>query len=284
MLGTSGNRWMLFPGPRLPFGMVKLSPDNTDDYALDAGYEYKNKSISGFGHVHSWMTGSFITMPATGDVRITPGIRNDTVSGYRSAIDHRTETASPGYYSVLLAKYNIRAELTATTRGGFQRYTFPKTDSCHILFDLQVVEEDKPKIIEASVRRVSDTEIEGFVKRILGWNEYTLHFVARFNRPFISMGGWKGSEIVNNTDTISLSSDSDIGAFVKFRPGNDPFPGSPLLPLYPKKTHVIPKESRLVGMIEESPSPRMVHLKNLVISSSNAGGQGISQFINIIKL
>jgi predicted alpha-1,2-mannosidase len=222
MLGTSGNRWMLFPGPCLPFGMVKLSPDNTDDYVLDAGYEYKNNSISGFGHVHSWMTGSFITMPATGDVRVTPGIKNDTVSGYRSAIDHRTETASPGYYSVLLAKYGIKAELTATTRGGFQRYTFPKTDSCHILFDLQVVEEDKPKIIEATVRRVSDTEIEGFVKRILGWNEYTLHFVARFNRPFISMGGWKGSEIIHNTDEIGVSSDCDIGAFVKFRPGNDP--------------------------------------------------------------
>jgi predicted alpha-1,2-mannosidase len=221
MLGTSGNRWMLFPGPCLPFGMVKLSPDNTDDYVLDAGYEYKNNSISGFGHVHSWMTGSFITMPATGDIRITPGIKNDTVSGYRSAIDHRTETASPGYYSVLLAKYGIKAELTATTRGGFQRYTFPKADSCHILFDLQVVEEDKPKIIEASVRKVSDTEIEGFVKRILGWNEYTLHFVAKFNRPFTTMGGWRGSEIVNNTDEISVSSDSDIGAFVKFRPGND---------------------------------------------------------------
>ena len=73
MLGTSGNRWMLFPGPCLPFGMVKLSPDNTDDYAMDAGYEYKNNSISGFGHVHSWMMGSFLTMPATGEIKILPG-------------------------------------------------------------------------------------------------------------------------------------------------------------------------------------------------------------------
>jgi predicted alpha-1,2-mannosidase len=221
MLGTSGNRWMLFPGPCLPFGMVKLSPDNTDDFVLDAGYEYKNNSISGFGHVHSWMTGSFITMPATGELRITTGTKNDTINGYRSAIRHSTEVASPGYYSVMLEKYGIKAELTATTRGGFQRYTFPKTDSCRILFDLQVVEEDKPKIIEASVKKVSDTEIEGFVKRVLGWNEYTLHFVARFNRPFQCMGGWQGSDIIYYTDEVRVSGDSDIGAFVKFRPGDD---------------------------------------------------------------
>ena len=153
MLGTSGNRWMLFPGPCLPFGMVKLSPDNTDEYVLDAGYEYKNNSISGFGHVHSWMTGSFLTMPATGEIKILPGTKDDTVSGYRSAINHKTEIASPGYYSVMLEKYGIKAELTATTRGGFQRYTFPKTDKGHILFDLQVIEEDKPTIIEASVKK-----------------------------------------------------------------------------------------------------------------------------------
>ena len=72
LLGTSSSRWMLFPGPSLPFGMVKLSPDNTDEgeYKLGAGYEYKINSISGFGHVHSWMMASFITMPTTGEVKI----------------------------------------------------------------------------------------------------------------------------------------------------------------------------------------------------------------------
>jgi predicted alpha-1,2-mannosidase len=222
MLGTSGNRWMLFPGPCLPFGMVKLSPDNTDEYQLDAGYEYRNNSICGFGHVHSWMMGTFLTMPATGEIKILPGTKDDTLTGYRSAIDHKTEIASPGYYSVMLEKYGINAELTATTRGGFQRYTFPKTDKGHILFDLQVPEEDKPAIIEASIKRVNDTEIEGYVKRILGWNEYTLHFVARFNRSFDSMGGWQGSEITDAANEIRVNGDSDIGAFVKFTLGNDP--------------------------------------------------------------
>ncbi len=75
LLGTSSSRWMLFPGPCLPFGMVKLSPDNTDEglYKLGAGYEYNINSISGFGHVHSWMMGSFTTTPTTGELKIRPG-------------------------------------------------------------------------------------------------------------------------------------------------------------------------------------------------------------------
>jgi predicted alpha-1,2-mannosidase len=220
-LGTSGNRWMLFPGATMPFGMVKLSPDNTDDYAMDAGYEYKNNSICGFGHVHSWAMGSFLTMPCTGELRIQPGKFDGPDIGYRSPIDHETEKASPGYYSVLLKKYGIKAELTATTRGGFQKYTFPEGEKGHILFDLQVPEEDKSTILVAAIKKVNDTEIEGFVKRVSGWNEYTLHFVARFNRPFTSMGGWQGEQILNEASELKVNENLDIGAFLYFDTDND---------------------------------------------------------------
>ena len=224
LLGTSSSRWMLFPGPCLPFGMVKLSPDNTNEteYKLGAGYEYKINNISGFGHVHSWMMGSFITMPATGEIKILPGTESDPDSGYRSRINNDKVQASPGYYAVLLEDYGIKAELTATTRGGFQRYTFPKKESGHVLFDLQVTEEEPPEIINASIKKVSDTEIEGYVKREAGeWNEYTLHFIARFNRPFTSMGGWQGADMLNETDEIKVTEDLDIGAFLKFRLDDD---------------------------------------------------------------
>lgn len=216
LLGTSSCRWMLYPGPSLPFGMVKLSPDNTDEYVMDAGYEYEINSISGFGHVHSWMMGSFLAMPVTGELKIIPGTKDDCDAGYRSRIDHDNEKASPGYYSVMLDDYNIKAELTATTRGGFQRYTFPKGKEANILFDLQVPEEGQPSIIEASINKVSDTEISGYVKREAGWNEYTLHFVARFNQPFTSMGGWKDTSIIENSDNITVNENSDIGAFLNF--------------------------------------------------------------------
>ncbi|MCK4879887.1 MAG: GH92 family glycosyl hydrolase [Bacteroidales bacterium] len=220
-LGTSNCRWMLFPGPTMPFGMVKLSPDNTDEWLMDAGYEYTIESISGFGHVHSWMMGSFLCMPTTGEIKTAPGTKEDPDSGYRSRIDHANEKASPGYYSVLLNDYDIKAELTATTRGGFHRYTYPETDSAHVLFDLQVPEEAKPEIIHASVHKVSDTEIAGTIHRVAGWNEYKLHFVSRFNRPFETMDGWKGDSIKRNIEEISVHDNSDIGALVNFSAKTD---------------------------------------------------------------
>ncbi len=224
MLGTSGARWMLYPGPCLPFGMVKLSPDNTEEteYKLGAGYEYKINSISGFGHVHSWMMCGFITMPTMGKVEISPGTPDNPDGGYRSRINPANIKASPGYFSVLLDDYGIKAELTTTTRAGFQQYTFPKKESGRILFDLKVAEEEPSTIIEASIKKVSDTEIEGYVQRKAGeWNEYTLYFVARVNRPFTSMGGWTGTDIVNETSEVKVTKDLDIGAFLKFNLKDD---------------------------------------------------------------
>ena len=221
-LGTSSSRWMLFPGSCLPFGMIKLSPDNTDEYNIDAGYEYKISSISGFGHVHSWNMGSFLTMPITGELKIKPGTKDDPDAGYRSRINHDNEIASPGYYTVILEDYGIQVELTTTTRAGFQRYKFPKNKDGHVLFDLQVPEEVKPTIKNAIIKKVNNTEIEGYVSRIEGWNEYTLHFVARFNRPFKSMGGWRNTEIIRDTDEICVTEDVDVGAYLRFEMKDDP--------------------------------------------------------------
>jgi predicted alpha-1,2-mannosidase len=222
LLGTSSSRWMLYPGPSMPFGMVKLSPDNSDEWAFDAGYEYTIKSIAGFGHVHSWAVGSFLTMPTTGAIKILPGRSDDPDAGYRSRFSHKNEKASPGYYTVFLDDYEVKAELTATTRSGFQRYTFPKTSQAHVLFDLQIPEEMRTEIIAAQIEKVNDLGIAGYVKRVSGWNEYTLHFVARFNRPFDSISCWKGSDLQHNIERISVSQDMDIGALVHFSTENDP--------------------------------------------------------------
>lgn len=214
--GTSSCRWMLYPGPSMPFGMVKLSPDNTDEWTMDAGYEYTIESIRGFGHVHSWMMGSFLTMPTVGETKITPGKANNPDAGYRSRINHDNEFASPGYYSVLLEDYGIKAELTATTRAAMQRYTFPASQESHILFDLNIPEEGQPEILDARITRVSDREIEGYVEKSLGWNEYRLHFVAQFSKPFQSFGGWQGNDIKNNVSMLPIQSTEPIGAFVTF--------------------------------------------------------------------
>ncbi len=220
LMGTTFARWMLFPGVTMPFGMVKLSPDNQRK-GWKAGYEYKIHNITGFSHLHSWTMGGLLTMPTTGPLNIVPGTEKNPDLGYRSRFSHEKETAKAGYYQVFLDDYNINAELTSTTRAGFQRYTFPESDNARILIDLKISTEYSYEIFAARITKVSDTEIQGYsIQQSLrgaNYNEFTLHFVIRFNKPFTSFNGWIRDEIFLNTDDINLIfGDDDIGAFVTF--------------------------------------------------------------------
>jgi len=97
-------------------------------------------------------------MPTVGNVQLSPGDKNNTSTGYRSRFNHKNESASPGYYSVLLDDYNVKVELTSTLRAGFHKYTFPETDHAHIILDLTFPYGDAEELI---IKKVSDTEIEG---------------------------------------------------------------------------------------------------------------------------
>jgi len=213
---------MLFPGAAMPFGMVKLSPDNKAWSGRAgsgrAGYDYKIPTILGFSHIHSWTMGGLLMMPTAGPLKLAQGPESGSPDSFRSHYRHEAESASPGYYSVMLDDYNIRAELTATTRAGFQRYSFPKTDQARILLVLNVPGEYAMAVKNAVVRRVSGTEIEGESEQtndaIYTFQKYKLHFVVRFSKPFDSMGGWAGSNITRNATEIA--GQGDVGAFVNF--------------------------------------------------------------------
>jgi len=217
LLGTSTSRWMLYPGPSMPFSMVKLSPDN-QRHSWKAGYEYTIENIAGFSHIHSWTMGGLLTMPITGDLQTVPGPEGDPDAGYRSRFRHENEVARVGYYAVTLDDSGIRAELTSTTRAGFQRYTFPRAERAWILFDLLTPTEYNYDVLEARITRVSDTEIEGFSQQRGGswakWNDYTVHFVARVNRPFQAFGGWVGDTIIRGAKEIKGK--GDVGAFLRY--------------------------------------------------------------------
>lgn len=220
LMGTHDSRWMLFPGPAMPFGMVKLSPDN-ERRGWKAGYEYDLDNIAGFSHIHSWTMAGLLFMPANGPLEIVPGEEIDPDAGYRSRFSHDNETASPGYYSVLLDDYNIKAELTATTRAGFQRYTFPEGNDSRILIDLQIDSEYSYELFNAHITKIDDQSIEGYSMqqslRGASFNEYILHFVVRFNKPFKSFNGWTRDGVQRNVDQIFSGWDhTDIGAFVEF--------------------------------------------------------------------
>lgn len=220
LMGSHDSRWIMFPGPTRPFGMVKLSPDN-QELGWKAGYEYEIENIAGFSHLHSWTMAGLLTMPTNGPLKTIPGTEKDPDRGYRSRFSHDKEKAEAGYYSVELDDYGIKAELTTTTRAGFHRYTFPKSDSSRILIDLLTPSEYGYEIFYTEIKKISDTEIEGVSYqqslRKAQFNEYTLNFVIRFNKPFKSLNGWVKEDVLRDVERISSDfGHKDVGAFLNF--------------------------------------------------------------------
>ncbi|WP_348733958.1 GH92 family glycosyl hydrolase [Rheinheimera texasensis] len=132
LIGTDG-KGKTYPGATVPYGMVQLSPDNgRSGWDWISGYFYPDRQIAGFSHLHLSGTGAgdlydisflpfsgeyFQTLPAAGGKDAL--VRSEHFS-------HATETASPGYYRVLLEDSQIEVELTAALRSGLQRYRYLK--------------------------------------------------------------------------------------------------------------------------------------------------------------
>jgi len=177
-----------FPGATYPFGSVQLSPDTRKVGLLSCGgYYYPDPMILGFSHTHLSGVGEpeyrdVLFMPTVGKIWLQSGVEGVKGTGYQSSYDHKDEKAIPGYYSVVLKDYKVKAELTATRRVGFHRYTFPKTDSARVIIDLAHPGGAEDLIIT----RVNDHEIEG-LRRSHGWawDQY-VYFVAQFSKPFQS--------------------------------------------------------------------------------------------------
>jgi len=195
-----------FPGACMPFGFVQLSPDtdtipyekddkyNPEVYRYCAGYQYNDRTIVGFSHTHFNGTGhsdlgDFLIMPTVGKLQLNPGTADRPETGYRSRFRKETEKASPGYYRVTLDDPGVEAELTATTRAGFHRYTFPESDSAHIILDLvHGIYNYDGKVTWAYLRVHNDTLVTGY-RITRGWarNRY-IYFALSFSKPFRSHG------------------------------------------------------------------------------------------------
>lgn len=221
-IGTAHSRWMIAPGPWMPFSMVKLSPDNQNK-GWQAGYQPTFESVGCFSHIHEWTMGGLGMMPANGPLQTVVGDEMNPESGYRSRIDKSTEEAPLGYYKVKLSDYDILAELTATTHCGFQRYTFPSDkDSSRILIDLHIQAEYDYELKDIEIKKVSDTRIEGYSHQLSKYvwshdadQEYTLHFVIEFDQPIQAMGGWLNDKRMQ-TDLLTGKELKEAGAWVEF--------------------------------------------------------------------
>jgi predicted alpha-1,2-mannosidase len=167
-IGTAHSRWFFYTPAAVPYGMAKLAPSTNGHYGNASGweavgYDTRQNSIEGFVHFHEWQVGGVSFMPTTGELRTQPGDLDQPGSGYRSRFDRKDQVAEPGYYKVLLADYGITAELTATKRVGFHRYTFPKSEHAHLILDIGNKQGESGEVTDASIRMVDATHVEGFV-------------------------------------------------------------------------------------------------------------------------
>jgi predicted alpha-1,2-mannosidase len=220
LIGTGGHGHT-FPGATTPFGMVQLSPDTRyEGWDACGGYHHSDTAILGFSHLHLSGTG----IADYGDILVTPTLRrldfspaSDGKPSYRhrSGFSHENETASPGYYGVILNDGGIRAEMTATPRCGLHRYTFPRSDSAAIIFDL-LHGLGPDRVVESSVTITGSNEISGY-RRSNGWaKDQRVWFVAHFSKPFSGFGVVRNDTIVGES---RADSGRNIRAFVTYRTG-----------------------------------------------------------------
>ena len=180
-----------YPAIALPWGMNFWSPQ-TGKMGNGWMYGYDDKKIRGIKQTHQpspWINdyGAFSLMAETGKLKIN---ENERASWF----SHKAETAKPYYYSVYLADYDVKAELTPTERGSQFRFTFPQTDSAYILIDgfnqgsmVEIIPEER-KVI-------------GYCKNNSGGvpANFKNYFVAVFDKDFETTGTWNGDQFINNS-------------------------------------------------------------------------------------
>lgn len=189
-IGT-GYHGHVFMGANVPFGAVQLGPSNlTQGWDWCSGYHYSDSTIIGFSHTHLSGTGigdlgDILFMPVTGKVKMAKGKPGVPESGYLSLFSHKQEVARPGYYSVLLNRYNIGVELTTTNRVGFHKYVYPKAEEAGIIINLESgIGWDNP--METYITAENDSTVSGY-RFSKGWaNDQRIYFYARFSKPFKS--------------------------------------------------------------------------------------------------
>ena len=202
------------PGTVTPNGLMSVTPFNVmgsklntwdkDSRWWSTPYVEENKYFTGYSHVNLSGVGcpelgSVLTMPTTGALNVDYHV-------YGS--EYKDEKARPGFYSNRLLN-GVLTEVTATPRTSLERYSFPK-GAGNILVNLG---EGLTNESGATVRKVSDTEIEGF--KVMGtfcYNRnavFPMYFVLRVSKAPDSSGYWKKQRPM----TAEAAWDSDAGRY-----------------------------------------------------------------------
>jgi predicted alpha-1,2-mannosidase len=216
--GTGGGAGNTYPGATVPFGMVQWSPDTLQsDVSYVGGYAWHDSRIRGFGLTHLSGAGCALYadlpfLPTTAALTASPAkpFSADLEDQFQPRFDHRHEAASPGYYRVVLDPGTAKAvttELSATTRTGAARLTFPRSRSSSVLVNAggsAMADRDAGVHIDPAHREISGSASSG--QFCYQGGDYTVYFAAAFDRPFSSYGTWQRQALnAGSTDAHDTS-------------------------------------------------------------------------------
>ena len=181
-----------FPGATVPFGMVQYSPDTVNNYA---GYSYDNPRSTGFS-----MTHASVGCASFGDISMLPTttpIGSQPWNAWERIAHDDTEQGVPGYYAVRFPATGVTAELSATTRTGIGRFSYPhngKAALFHVRSGASLAGDSRAtiQIGEDNTTITGWATSGGFCGRN---NTYTVYFAMKFSQPFTSYGAWDGSTV-----------------------------------------------------------------------------------------
>jgi predicted alpha-1,2-mannosidase len=176
-----------YPAIALPWGMNFWTPQ-TGKMGSGWQYTYNADKIVGFKQTHQpspWMNdyGQFSIFPETGKIKVDEADR-------ASWFSHKAEIAKPYYYSVYLADYDITTEITPTERAASFKFTFPKSDSSHIVIDAF----DKGSYVKIIP---GENKIVGYSTRNSGAvpANFKNYFVIYIDKAFKNASTWHNKDI-----------------------------------------------------------------------------------------
>jgi predicted alpha-1,2-mannosidase len=206
MIGTTGpsvyDYGGMIPGVAVPFGMTHWTAMTRENKISACPYNYKDATIRGFLGTHQ----PAIWMGDYGYVSLMPLAGALSTSG-RLPYRHQDEVSAPNYYAVKMddAGRPLKAELTATTRAGFLKFTFPASETSHI-----VVTAGRSKQFESFIQiNAKEREITGHnpdrMSAELGppLPNFKGYFVIQFSKPFAAYGTWEDALIHPGANQLS---------------------------------------------------------------------------------
>ncbi|MDR1090140.1 MAG: GH92 family glycosyl hydrolase [Prevotella sp.] len=213
-----------YPGATAPFGFIQLSPDTKEnpEWGEPSGYDHNMNKIYGFSHTHLSGTG----VADFFDIMLMPATRNleelTLTSDYSSVFSHDNESAKAGYYQVRLDESDINVELTATTRTGMHRYTYPKGKANTLVFDINHSRDKNSwntRISNAQVRIIDEYTIEGY-RVISGWAKLRkVYFYAKLSLPVKKAILMSDDHIYENGE---VANGSNVKALLSFESSDAP--------------------------------------------------------------